>query len=111
MIIKYDFILWRIQIVRLFDLFKRKKIRFNLNPDKYLECKSFKERTLDMLYMGSQSKSYRHWICVDKISGELYDVYFKVVGFEGAYDHTRVVEDFDGKPRKLTYEEFIKASM
>lgn len=88
--------------------FKNGKYRFNLNPDKYPECKVFKEKTTNMLYMDSVSKSYSHWIRVDKTTGELYDTHFKVVGFEGEYKHTREVEDFECEPRKITYEEFIR---
>ncbi len=88
--------------------YKKDGYIFNLNPEKYKDCKAFTSSLKEFLRLDSKYNVFYRYIAIDKANNQLYEIHTKVVGFEGEYVHTKAVEDFVEPPCKLNFDEFLK---
>ena len=80
---------------------------FNINPEKYKLCRTYLSNlTLFFTIASKYNKSY-HYIAINEQDGKLYEIHTRVIGFEGAYTHTKAVEDFVFPPRELSIKDFL----
>lgn len=86
---------------------RKGKYIFNVNPQKYAHCGDFIADLTVLITLESTYKEFDHYIAVNK-ENEFFEVYTKVVGFEGEYTHTKAVKDFVCPPRKITSLEFLE---
>lgn len=93
-------------------MFKKNKsvphYRFNVDPKKYIECQNFVVKLKKLLPIEYKYNVFDHYIAIDSDEKELYEIYTRVIGFEGEYTHTRAVEDFVVPPKKISIDEFFE---
>ena len=84
------------------------RYKFNVNPQKYEYCQSYLARLTTFFDIESKYNSSYHYIAINEDDGKLYEIHTRIVGFEGAYKHTKAVLDFVFPPREINIEEFLE---
>lgn len=81
---------------------------FNMNPQKYENCKKIIYDLKCFFMIESVLYSNYHYVAINKEYNKLYEIHTYVVGFEGAYKYTTEVLDFVFQPRELSIADFLE---